>query len=129
MGRLAHANLGRQFPIVEDAGQAVVESHGKERARAASAVFCDAVLIELGDRPLIPAKSCGVVVKVHEQPLSGKRDHGRQPDKVRRIVAREQPRRRVDEVRELVLADVPSDVRVLVRELLRRGKRGFHSAG
>ncbi len=37
---------------------------------------------------------------------------------VGRVVAREQARRRVDEIRELVLADVPGHVRELLGELV-----------
>ena len=118
LGGCGHADLGRQLLVVEDAGQAVVEAHGIERAGAAGAVRRDAVLVELGHGPLVPAESLGVAVKVLEQPLLGKRDHRRQPDEVRRVVAREQARRLVDEVRELVLLDVPGHVRVLLRELL-----------
>ena len=78
----------------------------------------DAVLVKLGHRPLIPTESSGIVVKVLEQPLLGKRDHGRQPDQVGRVVAREQARRRVDEIRELVLLDVPGDIWELLGELV-----------
>ena len=40
LGRLGHADLGCQLLVVEDAGQAVVEAHGIERAGAAGAIFC-----------------------------------------------------------------------------------------
>ena len=64
-----------------------------------------------------------VVVEVLEQAVLDERDHRRQPDQVRRVVARQQPRRRGHEVRELVLADVPGDVRELLGELLRELER------
>ena len=118
LGRLGHADLRGQLLVVEDAGQAVVEAHGIERAGAAGAVLGDAVLVELGRRPLVPAESGGVVVEVLEQPVLGERDHRRQPDQVGRVVAREQARRRGDQVRELVLLDVPGHVRELLGELL-----------
>ena len=118
LGRLGHADLCGEFLVVEDAGQAVVEAHRIERAGAARSIIGDTRLVELRHGPLIPAESCGVVVKVLEQTVLGKRDQRRQPNQVGRVVAREQARRLVDEVRELVLADVPGDVRVLLRELI-----------
>ena len=114
--------------VVEDTGQTVVETHGIERAGAADAVCVNAVLVELRHRPVVPAKSSGVVVKVHEQPILGERDHRRQPEQIGRVVTREHERRRGDEVRELVLADIPGDVRVLLGELF--GKlEGYIEAG
>ena len=118
LGWFGHADLGGQLLVVEDTGQAVVETHGIERAGAAGAVCPDPVLVKLWHRPLVPAECRGVVVEVHEQAVLGERDHRRQPDQVGRVVAREQARRRVDEIRELVLLDVPGHVRELLCELL-----------
>ena len=117
LGRLSHADLRCQLFVIEDTGQTVVEAHGIERARAADAIGVNTVLVELRHRPVVPSESSGVGVKVHEQPILGERDHRRQPEQIWRIVAREHKRRRSDQVRKLVLADIPGDVRVLLGEL------------
>src|SRR5690606_4952027 len=121
--RLGHANLGRQLLVVEDTSQAVVEAHSIKRAGAASSVLSDSVLVELRHGPFVPAKSGGVLIKVLEQPLFGKRNHCWQPDEVGRVVDSQQAWRGVDEVRKLVLANVPTDVRELPLKLLGEPER------
>ena len=117
-GGVGHADLRRELLVVEDAGQAVVQASRVERSGPALPVAGDAVLDELGRRELVPAVRGHVLIEVLEQTVLDQRDHRRQPDQVRRVVARQQARRCGHEVRELVLLDVPGDVRVLLGELL-----------
>ena len=123
LGGSVMPDLRGELLVVEDAGQAVVEAHRVEGAGAARPVGPDPVLGELRRRPLVPAEGRRVVVEVLEQPVLDERDHRRQPDQVRRVVAGQQPRRRGHEVRELVLADLPGHVRELLGELVRELER------
>ncbi len=118
LGRLGHPDLGRQFLVVEHAGQAVVESHRVQRARTTGAVRRDPVLGQLGRGPLVPSEGGGVLVHVLQQPVMDQRHHARQPDEVRRVVAGQQAGRGVHQVGELVLFDVPGHVRELLGELV-----------
>ncbi len=128
LGRLGHAQLRGELLVVEDAGQAVVEAHRIQGARAARAVGPDPVLCELRGRPLVPAEGGRVVVKVLEQSILDQRNHRRKADQVRGIVARQQPRGRAHQVRELVLADLPGHIRKLLGELFRELEREIESA-
>ena len=118
LGRLGHADLGRQVLVVEHAGHAVVEAAGVERAVAPLAVRVDAVLDQLGRRPLVPAVGGHIRVEVEQQAVLDQADHGGQPDEVRWVVAGQEQRALLHQVRELVLTDIPGDVRELLGELL-----------
>ena len=125
LGRLGHPDLLRELLVVEDTGQAVVQPHRVQRTGTAGAVRVDAILDELGGRPLVPPERRRVVVEVLEQVILHERDQRRQPDQVRRVVARQQARRRGHQVRELVLADVERHVReLLVNSSARAGTVG-----
>ena len=99
--------------VVEDAGHAVVETHGVKRAGTSDPVCIQPVLVELWHRPIIPAERRRVVVQIFQEAVLCERDHCRQPDQVGRVVTREKHRRRGDEIRELFHADVPGDIREL----------------
>ena len=75
LGRLGHADLGCQRLIVEDAGHAVVETHGIKRAGTSDPVCIQPVLVELWHRPIIPAERRRVVV----QDFSGGRPVRKRP--------------------------------------------------
>ena len=65
--RRRHADLLGEFLVVEDAGQAVVQPGGVQRAGATGSVAGDPVLGELCRRELIPAERGDVVVEVLQE--------------------------------------------------------------
>ena len=77
----------------------------------------DPQLLELRGRPLVPAERLGVAVEVHQQVVLDQLGDLGQPHQVGRVV-RQDARRVLRDDRELVLADVPRDVRVLLGELV-----------
>ena len=120
-------SCGGELLVVEHARQAVVEAHRIERTGAARAIGPDPVLRELGGRPLVPAEGGRVGVKVLEQSVLDQADHRWEPDQVRRIVARQEPRGGAHQVGELILADLPGHVRELLGELFRELERQVES--
>ena len=116
-GRLGHADLGGELLVVEDAGHAEVEPQGVQGALAARpAARAQAQLLELRGRPLVPAEGLRVAVEVLQQVVLDQLGDLGQPHQVGRVV-RQHPRGVLGDDRELVLADVPRDVRVLLGEL------------